>query len=139
MLLIQIFTLAIKINKKLLEKTLNQELKSVFEWLCANWYSINVTKTEFIIFKPPKRSLNQRIVLKLNGKKICKSPKIKYLGVILDPFLRWNYHINELTKKIKSCNWHDIQNTLRLHQKCATFTILQSFPLTPLLWLICMG
>ena len=27
-------------------------------------------------------------------------PKIKYLGVILDPFLRWNHYINELTKKI---------------------------------------
>ena len=57
-------------NPKVMEKILNQELKSVFEWLCANRLSINVTKTEFIIFKPPKRLLNQRIVLKLNGKKI---------------------------------------------------------------------
>ena len=54
-----------------MEKILNQELKSVFEWLCANRHSINVTKTEFAIFKPPKIPLNQRIVLKLNGKKIC--------------------------------------------------------------------
>ena len=86
-----------------MEKILNQELKSVFEWLCANRLSINVTKTEFIIFKPPKKPLNQRIVLKLNGKKIFESPKIKYLGVILDHFLHWNHHINELTTKIKSC------------------------------------
>ena len=60
-----------------MEKILNQELKSVFEWLCANLLSINVTKTEFIIFKPPKRLLIQRIVLKLNGIKIFESPKIK--------------------------------------------------------------
>ena len=65
-------------NPKVMEKILNQELKSVFEWLCANRLSINVTKTEFIIFKPPKRPLNQRIVLKLNGKKFFESPKIKY-------------------------------------------------------------
>ena len=83
-----------------MEKILNQELKSVFEWLCANRLSINVTKTEFIIFKPPKRPLSQRIVLKLNGKKSFESLKIKYLGIILDPFLRWNHHINELTKKL---------------------------------------
>ena len=57
-------------NKKVMEKILNQELKSVFEWLCANRLSINVTKTEFIIFKPPKRPLNQRIVFKLNIKKV---------------------------------------------------------------------
>ena len=53
-------------NPKLIEKIFNQELKSVFEWLFANRLSINVTKTEFIIFKPRKRPLNQRIVLKLN-------------------------------------------------------------------------
>ena len=77
-------------NPTLMEKILNQELKSVFEWLCANRLSINVTKTEFIIGNPSKKPLNQRIVLKLNGIKIFESPKIKYLGVILDPFLRWN-------------------------------------------------
>ena len=42
--------------------------------------SINVSKTEFIIFKPPKKTLNQRIVLKLNGNNKFESPKIKYLG-----------------------------------------------------------
>ena len=63
-------------NPKVMEKILNQVLKYVFEWLCANRLSINVTKTEFIIFKPPKKPLNQRIVLKLNGKKIFESPKI---------------------------------------------------------------
>ena len=44
-------------NPKVMDKILNQELKSVFKWLCANRLSINVTKTEFIIFKPPKRPL----------------------------------------------------------------------------------
>ena len=87
--MIQIFSLGIKI-----------QFKSVFEWLCANRLSINVSKREFIIFKPPKKPLNQRLVLKLNGHKIFESPKIKYLGVILDPFLRWNHHINELTNKL---------------------------------------
>ena len=65
-------------DPKLIAKILNDELKSVFEWLCANRLSINLTKTEFIIFKPPKKPLTQRIVLRLNGKKIFESPKIKY-------------------------------------------------------------
>ena len=81
-------------------KILNNELKLLFEWLCANRLSLNVAKTEFIVFRPPKRPLNKRIVLKLNGTNIYESPKIKYLGVILDPRLRWNHHINELTKKL---------------------------------------
>ena len=32
-------------NPKLMAKIFNQELKSVFEWLCANILSVNVTKT----------------------------------------------------------------------------------------------
>ena len=75
-------------NPKLMAKILNKELHFVFEWLCANRLSINVAKTEFIIFRPPRKPFNQIIVLKLNGIKIFKSPNIKYLGVILDPFLR---------------------------------------------------
>ena len=53
-------------NKKLIAKILNKELKSIFEWLCANRLSINATKTEFIIFRPPRKQLNQRIILQLN-------------------------------------------------------------------------
>ena len=85
---------------KEITKILNKELKLLFEWLCANRLSLNVAKTEFIIFRPPNRPLQQRIVLKLNGSKIYESTKIKYLGIILDPRLLWKYHTNELTKKL---------------------------------------
>ena len=100
---------------------------------CANRLSINVTKTEFIIFRPPKKPFNQRIVLKLNGIKVFESPKIKYLGVILDPFLRWNHHINELTRKLNRAI------ALQLHKKCLTFAVRQPISLTPFLWFISMG
>ena len=85
---------------KEITKILNNELKLLFQWLCANRLSLNVAKTEFIVFRPPKRPINQRIVLNLNGIKIFESPKIKYLGVILDSRLCWNHHINELAKKL---------------------------------------
>ena len=68
MLTILIFSSAIK--KKLIAKILNKELKFVFEWLCANRLSINVTKPEFIVFRPPRKPFNQSIVLKLNGIKV---------------------------------------------------------------------
>ncbi len=79
---------------------LNKDLQYLFEWLCANRLSLNVAKTEFIVFRPPKRPLTRRIVLKLNGTKIFESPKRKYLCVILDPFLNWKHHINELSKTL---------------------------------------
>ena len=87
-------------NSKEITRTLNSDLKLLYEWLCANRLSLNVVKTEFIVFKPPRKHLNERIVLKLNGAKIYESPKIKYLGVIIDSRLRWDHHTNELAKKL---------------------------------------
>ena len=87
-------------NPNKIAKLLNRDLKLLYEWLCANRLSLNVSKTEFILFRPPKKSLDKRIVLKLNRTKIYESTKIKYLGLILDARLSWKYHIIELTKKL---------------------------------------
>ena len=40
------------------------------------------------------------MILELNRTKIHDSPKIKHLGLILDRRLTWNFHINELSKKL---------------------------------------
>ena len=87
-------------NPKLLRKHMNKDLQSLFNWLCANRLSLNVSKTEFIIFRPPKGKLLNRVTLSLNGTKLFESTKIKYLGVILDNKLTWKHHIFELRKKL---------------------------------------
>ena len=69
-------------------------------WLCSNRLSLNANKTEFLIFRPPHANLNERVTLRLNGVTISESPKIKYLGIILDSGLTWKHHINELCKKL---------------------------------------
>ena len=87
-------------NERLLRRKMNEDLKLVFEWLCTNRLSLNVAKTEFIIFKPPQKSLSTRLTLKLNGTVLYESKKIKYLGLIVDDRLKWNFHINELGKSL---------------------------------------
>ena len=85
-------------DPKFISKIMNNELKLFYDWLCANKFSLNVDKTEFIIFRPPGAKLENRVVLTLNGKKIYESRKIKYLGLIMDDRLTWKFHINELCK-----------------------------------------
>ena len=41
-------------NPNTLKRIMNKDLKSLYEWLCANRLSLNVGKTEFMIFRPPK-------------------------------------------------------------------------------------
>jgi hypothetical protein len=88
-------------NKSLkkLRKSMNKDIKSLFEWLCSNRLSLNVAKTEFLLFRP-NRKKNCTITLCLNKTKIRESKKIKYLGVLLDSNLSWNSHISELCKKL---------------------------------------
>ena len=87
-------------NEKLLRKNINTDLKLIFQWLCANRLSLNVDKTEFIIFKSSRNKLKERMTLKLNGKKIFESKKLRYLGLIMDDKLTWRFHISELKKKL---------------------------------------
>ena len=54
-------------NPKLMSKVINHELKKLFEWLCSNRLSLNANKTEFVIFRPPRANLNERVTLRLNG------------------------------------------------------------------------
>jgi hypothetical protein len=60
-----------------IRKIMNSELKLLYEWLCANRLFLNVDKTEFIIFRPPRSNLDNRVVLKLNNTRIHESRKIK--------------------------------------------------------------
>jgi retron-type reverse transcriptase len=39
-------------NPKILRKRVNADLELLFDWLCANRLSLNVGKTEFVIFRP---------------------------------------------------------------------------------------
>ena len=87
-------------NPAVIQKVLNKELRQLVEWLRANRLSLNADKTEFIVFRPPGKTLNTRITLQLDQKKIFESTKIKYLGLLLDSRLSWKFHINELSKKL---------------------------------------
>ena len=67
-----------------LERTVNKELRKLYLWLNVNHLSLNVSKTNFIIFHPYNKPLKQNITLKINNKAIIEKCHIKYLGVIID-------------------------------------------------------
>ena len=67
-----------------LVKRMNLDLKNVSQWLKANKLSLNVTKTEFIIFHSSSKKTDHNLKSKLDGKKLTQ---VKYLGFLLDYFL----------------------------------------------------
>ena len=83
-----------------LQKKLNKELRKLYLWLNINRLSLNIDKTNFIVFHPYNKPIHERITLLINKKAIKETNFIKYLGVLVDSTLSWNYHINNITKKV---------------------------------------
>ena len=85
---------------KTLEKIVNQELGSLSLWLNVNRLALNVSKTNFIIFRSKKKALNHNVTLILNRKAIAQKDHVKYLGVLVDQHLTWKHQISGVAKKI---------------------------------------
>ena len=65
----------------------------------AECQSLNIDKTNFIIFHPLNKPSKHNVTIKINKKAINEKESIKYLGVIVDSSLSWKHHIS-LNKKI---------------------------------------
>ena len=79
---------------------MNRELKKVQKWLDTNRLSLNVDKTNFVIFHPPSVQIPEPVIVRFGREKIQRENCAKFLGILLDANLSWKQHINELSKKL---------------------------------------
>ena len=73
------------------------------KWFKANKLTLNVEKTNFIIFTTADKRKNIDIpnTLELNNIMINRTDQAKYLGLIIDEELSWKHHIDMLCNRIK--------------------------------------
>ena len=83
---------------KLTEK-INEELMLIYKWVNVNKLSLNIEKTNFMLFTPKNFScLKETVVIDNHPmKEVCH---IKFLGVIIDNKLKWKDHIDNISNKI---------------------------------------
>ena len=79
---------------KKLNKLVNADLKHLVNWLNANKISLNVKKTEMVIFKSKQKKFEGDLKIKLCGKRLYPTESFKYLGVKIYTNLSWQYHVN---------------------------------------------
>ena len=77
---------------------MNEELDKVNQWLQSNRLSLNIDKTNFVIFHPPQRK-TQPVNLKISDRPVEQMTYVKYLGLIIDCHLNWKKHAHEVSKK----------------------------------------
>ena len=70
-----------------LSKQVNKDLSNLSNWLRANKLSLNVKKTELVIFRPRKLKIDHSFKFKLDGKRLVPTHCVKYLGVLIDEHL----------------------------------------------------
>ena len=89
---------------KKLNKLVNIDLKNLLYWLNANKISLNVKKTELIIFKYKRKQFDGEIKLKLSCKELFPADSVKYLGVKIDGNFLWKSHVDYLSVKLSRDN-----------------------------------
>ena len=73
--MILIYCLSNSIKK--LNKQVNADLKYLVNWLNANKISLNVKKTEMVIFKSKQKILEGDLKIKLYGKRLYPTESVK--------------------------------------------------------------
>ena len=81
---------------------LNYGLSDVYEWLSANKLNLNMTKTEFMLIASRQKlsQFTESPSLTINENAIELVTSAMSLGVYVDQNINWEYHIENISKKI---------------------------------------
>ena len=78
-----------------LQADLDKDLPTICEWLKANKLSLNTKKTVYQLYNYSHTSFELNIIL--NKEVIEAADKVKYLGIVIDSHLKWNFHIDHIS------------------------------------------
>jgi hypothetical protein len=85
----------------MLYKVINDELVLISKWFKLNKLSLNIKKTNYILFCSSNKKIdNKGLDIFIDNTKIEQVTKSKFLGVIITDNLKWNEHIKTISCKI---------------------------------------
>ena len=87
-------------DAKEISNTLSIELYKLNSWFAVNKLSLNVSKTNYMIFGNKKIDKDMNIRVGINGIYIDIVYNTKFLGVTIDDKLNWKEHIKMIQSKL---------------------------------------
>ena len=107
-------------NLRYLKWCVENEMLEIDEWFRANGLTLNLSKTECVLFGTTNMLSKETIEeIRLGSMTVKVKDKVKFLGMWLDKELKFLYHTSQLVLKLKR-NQHMLrmsQNTLNEHSK----------------------
>ncbi len=90
-------------NIKDVVSSVENDLSILHDWFCANKLSLNVNKTNFMIFSPKSANKYPNLTkINLGNQIIERVNCAKFLGIHIDDELQWDKHIQFLSCKLSS-------------------------------------
>ena len=86
----------------ILRKLVEEQLSNLISWFKANTLSLNVSKTNVIIFSKTDPINNKDLVLNVDGIIIKPVKSTKFLGINIDNKLNWRDHTHFVKNKLSS-------------------------------------
>ena len=87
-----------------LNKYVHLDMKNLTVWLNANKISLNVQKTELVIFKHQRKKIDSEVKIKLSRKQLYPTDSVKYLVVRTDENLNCKHHVSDIAIKLSRAN-----------------------------------
>ena len=81
---------------------MNHDLTQLNDWFRANKLSLNVSKTNYVIFKKKSAPPMPDNILYIGNDKLENVRYTKFLGLFIDEKLEWDQHISHVKNKIRS-------------------------------------
>lgn len=113
-----------------LKNKAENDFKNIKKWFDYNLLTINYNKTNYLPFTSYSNHLPNLGPLKVEESiEIPEVTSVKYLGIIIDRHLRWDVHVNNLTKKLRGLisTFKCLKNYLDVsHLKIIYYALVQS-------------
>lgn len=88
-------------DQRKLYYAMTEDLHTLRNWFINNKLSLNLKKTNYIIFKRPLWTVPQ-FTIEIDGQEVSRVDSVKYLGIILDEHLTWNEHMKKIAPQLKA-------------------------------------
>ena len=95
-------------------------LYAIHTWLLVNRLSLNVSKTNSMLFGPKLSAENKtNFVLNIKNEVISVVDQAKFVGLVIVNKLSWDCHINSVVKKLNFSTYtvQPCSNALTLHSR----------------------
>ena len=101
-----------------LKNNINKQfnINKLYDWLNVNKLSLNISKTNVLLFNIRNKNININMDLNINNIKVKQVSEIKFLGVIIDCKLNWKLQLNYVSSKLSRtiAISHKVKNKLNM-------------------------